>query len=81
MFFALRGGGGGTFGVVLDVTLKALPQISFPAYVPLFTSICHQKLNRDDVEQHHSVVQWHYSEPAGLLAVHDLEFLVLCEAR
>ncbi|KAF8980399.1 FAD-binding domain-containing protein [Cyathus striatus] len=28
MFFALRGGGGGTFGVVLSVTTKALPQHS-----------------------------------------------------
>lgn len=30
LFFALRGGGGGTFGIVLQVTMKANPQISFP---------------------------------------------------
>lgn len=30
LFFALRGGGGGTFGVVLQVTMKAHPPISFP---------------------------------------------------
>ncbi|KAI5118822.1 hypothetical protein M0805_009400 [Coniferiporia weirii] len=30
LFFALRGGGGGTFGVVLSLTELALPQLSFP---------------------------------------------------
>ncbi|KAH8108810.1 FAD-binding domain-containing protein [Phellopilus nigrolimitatus] len=30
LFFALRGGGGGTFGVVLSVTELALPQMTFP---------------------------------------------------
>ncbi|KAK7685064.1 hypothetical protein QCA50_011901 [Cerrena zonata] len=30
LFFALRGGGGSTFGVVLHVTVKAYPKISFP---------------------------------------------------
>ncbi|THH06478.1 hypothetical protein EW145_g4059 [Phellinidium pouzarii] len=30
LFFALRGGGGGTFGVVLSVTEKAFPQTTFP---------------------------------------------------
>lgn len=33
LFFALRGGGGGTFGVVLGVTMKALPKLDFPVYV------------------------------------------------
>ncbi len=33
LFFALRGGGGGTFGVVFEVTMLALPQIAFPTYV------------------------------------------------
>ena len=28
LFFALRGGGGGTFGVVINITLKALPKLS-----------------------------------------------------
>ena len=28
LFFALRGGGGGTFGVVLSMTTLALPQMS-----------------------------------------------------
>ncbi|KAI0708921.1 FAD-binding domain-containing protein [Cerioporus squamosus] len=31
LYFALRGGGGGTFGVVLEVTTLALPRIAFPA--------------------------------------------------
>lgn len=30
LFFALRGGGGGTFAVVINATMKALPPMSFP---------------------------------------------------
>ncbi|KZT19613.1 FAD-binding domain-containing protein [Neolentinus lepideus HHB14362 ss-1] len=30
LFFALRGGGGGTFGVVMEVTTMALPRVSAP---------------------------------------------------
>ncbi|OJT14043.1 hypothetical protein TRAPUB_9400 [Trametes pubescens] len=36
LFFALRGGGGGTFGVVLRVTMRALPQLDFPVIVTAF---------------------------------------------
>ncbi|RPD52974.1 FAD-binding domain-containing protein [Lentinus tigrinus ALCF2SS1-7] len=31
LFFAIRGGGGGTFGVLMEATMRALPQMSFPA--------------------------------------------------
>jgi FAD/FMN-containing dehydrogenase len=33
LFFALRGGGGGTFGVVLESTSIASPQVTVQAYV------------------------------------------------
>ncbi|KAF8885929.1 hypothetical protein CPB85DRAFT_1336853 [Mucidula mucida] len=32
LFFALRGGGGSTFGVVMEVTMKALPQYAYYVY-------------------------------------------------
>ncbi|KAI0372488.1 FAD-binding domain-containing protein [Pilatotrama ljubarskyi] len=38
LFFALRGGGGGTFGVVLRVTMKALPQLTTPVIRTGFSS-------------------------------------------
>ncbi|KAJ7590276.1 FAD-binding domain-containing protein, partial [Mycena floridula] len=36
LFWALRGGGGGTFGVVLKVTTRALPEMPFIGYVLAF---------------------------------------------
>ena len=33
LFFAIRGGGGGTFGVVTEITTLALPQMSLPVSV------------------------------------------------
>ncbi|KAI0634231.1 FAD-binding domain-containing protein [Trametes polyzona] len=36
LFFALRGGGGATFAVVLRVTMKALPRLQFPVVVTAF---------------------------------------------
>ena len=33
LFFALRGGGGGTFGVVLETSFVASPQVTVQAYV------------------------------------------------
>ncbi|THH06479.1 hypothetical protein EW145_g4058 [Phellinidium pouzarii] len=32
LFFAIRGGGGGTFGVVISVTTKAFPRMTLPAF-------------------------------------------------
>ncbi|KAJ7224129.1 FAD-binding domain-containing protein [Mycena pura] len=39
LFFALRGGGGGVFGVVLAVTMKALPQFSMTTAFATFTNV------------------------------------------
>ncbi|KAF8885912.1 FAD-binding domain-containing protein [Mucidula mucida] len=36
LFFALRGGGGSTFGVVMEVTMKALPRITLTTAVATF---------------------------------------------
>ncbi|KAK0472774.1 FAD-binding domain-containing protein [Armillaria novae-zelandiae] len=36
LFFALRGGGGGTFGVVLEATMKALPKVSLSVVLATF---------------------------------------------
>ncbi|THH08062.1 hypothetical protein EW145_g2966 [Phellinidium pouzarii] len=32
LFFAIRGGGGGTFGVVISITTKAFPKMTLPAF-------------------------------------------------
>lgn len=37
LFFALRGGGGGTFGVVLETTIKASPQVTLQAVFLTFS--------------------------------------------
>ncbi|KAJ7138328.1 FAD-binding domain-containing protein [Mycena epipterygia] len=37
LFWALRGGGGGTFGVVLDITAKVEPQVTVQTYFFSFT--------------------------------------------
>ncbi|KAJ7590268.1 FAD-binding domain-containing protein [Mycena floridula] len=39
LFFALRGGGGGTFGVVLSATVLALPQQTFQSFFLTYASI------------------------------------------
>ena len=36
LFFALRGGGGGTFGVVMQVTTQALPRAELVTYTFFF---------------------------------------------
>ncbi|KAJ6468927.1 hypothetical protein C8R45DRAFT_435986 [Mycena sanguinolenta] len=38
LFFALRGGGGGTFGVVLDATLLASPRVTLQAVIVSWSS-------------------------------------------
>ncbi|KAI0750023.1 hypothetical protein C8Q80DRAFT_1101175 [Daedaleopsis nitida] len=39
LFFALRGGGGGTFGVVLEATMSALPNVAFPVVLVELTNM------------------------------------------
>lgn len=36
LFFALRGGGGGTFGVVLSATVRANPKVKMQAVLVQF---------------------------------------------
>ncbi|KAI0356918.1 FAD-binding domain-containing protein [Trametes cingulata] len=50
LFFALRGGGGGTFGVVLRVTMKALPQLRTPVIRTGFSSPPSIEVKRKYVE-------------------------------
>ncbi|KAL1948480.1 hypothetical protein VTO73DRAFT_12555 [Trametes versicolor] len=50
LFFALRGGGGGTFGVVLSVTMKALPKLDFPVVVTAFKEKPSEELQAKYVE-------------------------------
>ena len=36
IFFALRGGGGGTFGVVMEMSIEAHPQMTIQVRIPTF---------------------------------------------
>lgn len=52
LFFALRGGGGGTFGVVLEMTMLASEQATFRMYVsilPLVERVSISKMYRANI--------------------------------
>ncbi|KAL2846481.1 FAD-binding domain-containing protein [Aspergillus pseudodeflectus] len=50
LFWALRGGGGGTFGVIIDVTIRTFPDIPI-VYALLITSIMQQNETSPTAEQ------------------------------
>lgn len=42
LWFALRGGGGGTFGVNVEMTMKAHPRVTLQVYAPLISPTFHE---------------------------------------